>query len=157
MQEVKGYHGEWTMGSPGGWEYQPIAILKNDLAPRAAVDKMNQALLNLGYQAFLQIQEDMNRKAIEMGFTYLLGPIMITLRPRLLTMDHIAELRQYAKNLWQDALKLEELWRAGQLDQLVQIGIEEKELAMKQPWRGSPALMVSDGLFSFGADLMKEN
>jgi hypothetical protein len=31
---------------------------------------------------------------------------------------------------------------------------EEKELALDQPWRGSPALMVSDGLFSFGADLM---
>jgi hypothetical protein len=27
-------------------------------------------------------------------------------------------------------------------------------MALSQPWRGSPALMVSDGLFSFGADLM---
>jgi hypothetical protein len=51
---------------------------------------------------------------------------------------------------------LEELWREGKLDHLVQVGREEKELAMKQPWRGSPALMVSDGLFSFGADLMNE-
>ena len=91
-----------------------------------------------------------------MGFTYLLGPIMISLRARLLTKEHIAELKQYAHNLWQDGVKLEALWREGKLDHLVQLGIEEKELALKQPWRGSPALMVSDGLFSFGADLMNE-
>jgi hypothetical protein len=29
-------------------------------------------------------------------------------------------------------------------------------LARIQPWRGNPGLMVSDGLFSFGADLMNE-
>ena len=27
MRLVKGYHGEWNMGSPGGWEYQRIAQL----------------------------------------------------------------------------------------------------------------------------------
>ena len=27
MRAVKGYHGEWNMGSPGGWEYQRIAQL----------------------------------------------------------------------------------------------------------------------------------
>ncbi|NIR16865.1 MAG: hypothetical protein GWN86_24275, partial [Desulfobacterales bacterium] len=138
-----------NVGSGGG--IQPLAILKNNMTPRAAVDKINEGLLKLGYEAFVQIQNEVNKKAIEMGFTYLLGPIMISLRPRLLTMDHIGELRQYARNLWQDALKLEELWRQGELDHLVQVGAEEKELALKQPWRGSPALMVSDGLFSFGA------
>ena len=141
-----------NVGSGGG--IQPLAILKNDMTPRVAVEKINEGLLKLGYEAFVEIQNEVNKKAIEMGFTYLLGPIMISLRPRLLTMDHIGELRQYARNLWQDALKLEELWREGELDHLVQVGPEEKELALKQPWRGSPALMVSDGLFSFGADLM---
>ena len=38
----------------------------------------------------------------------------------------------------------------------IQIGAEEKQLALSQPWQGSPALMVSDGLFSFGADLQDE-
>jgi hypothetical protein len=142
-----------NVGSGGG--IQPLAVLKNDMTPGVAVEKINEALLQLGYEAFVEIQNEVNKKAIEMGFTYLLGPIMISLRPRLLTMDHIGELRQYARNLWQDAIKLEELWRGGELDHLVQAGPEEKELALKQPWRGSPALMVSDGLFSFGADLMK--
>ena len=141
-----------NVGSGGG--IQPLAILKNDMRPRVAVEKINESLMKLGYEAFVEIQNEVNQKAIEMGFTYLLGPIMITLRPRLLTKDHIDELRQYARNLWQDALKLEELWREGELDHLVQVGPEERELALKQPWRGSPALMVSDGLFSFGADLM---
>ncbi len=141
-----------NVGSGGG--IQPLAILKGDMVSRAAVDKINQALYKLGYEAFVQIQNEVNRKAIEMGFTYLLGPIMITLRPRLLTIDHIADLRQYAHNLWHDAIILEELWRKGELDDVVQVAEEERELALKQPWRGSPGLMVSDGLFSFGADLM---
>ena len=91
-----------------------------------------------------------------MGFTYLLGPIMTSLRPRLLTEAHLMELRQYAVHLWQDAMKLENLWRDGQLDDVVLIGEEERQLALNQPWQGSPALMVSDGLFSFGADLIDE-
>jgi len=143
-----------NVGSGGG--IQPIAILKSDMPPGQAVDRINQALSRLGYEAYEQIQNEVNKKAIEMGFTYLLGPIMVTLRPRLLTENHLAELRQYAGNLWQDAVKLEGLWREGKLDDVIHVGEEEKELAISQPWRGSPALMVSDGLFSFGADLMSE-
>jgi hypothetical protein len=141
-----------NVGSGGG--IQPIAILKDAMSPRAAVDKINQSLFKLGYKTLVQIQDEVNQKALEMGFTYLLGPIKIALRPRLLTVDHMAELRQYSRHLWQDAMELEKLWRAGQLDNVVHLGEEEKKLAMDQPWKGSPALMVSDGLFSFGADLM---
>jgi len=115
-----------NVGSGGG--VQPVALLRSDMTPCAAVDTINQALFQLGYQAFAQIQDEINRKAIEMGFTYLLG----------------------------DATKMEEIWRAGKLDDVVWVAEEEKELALDQPWRGSPALMVSDGLFSFGADLMDE-
>jgi hypothetical protein len=142
-----------NVGSGGG--VQPLAILRSHMTPRSAVDQINQALIKLGYQTFVQIQDEVNRKAVEMGFTYLLGPIMIPLRPRLLTAAHLTELRRYASHLWQDAVKLEGLWRAGQLDDLVHVGEEERALALSQPWQGSPALMVSDGLFSFGADLMK--
>jgi len=143
-----------NVGSGGG--VQPIAILKRNMAPRAAVNKINQALSKLGYRAFTQIQDEINRKAVEMGFTYLLGPIMMTLRPRLLTVNHLADLNRYAHNLWQDAVKLEQFWREGQLDHVVKISEEERELALIQPWQGRPALMVSDGLFSFGADRIKE-
>jgi hypothetical protein len=143
-----------NVGSGGG--IQPLAVLQSEISPDKAVDKINEALLKLGFEAFQQIQEEINRQAIDMGFTYLLGPILVTPRPRLLTVGHLADLRRYADNLWQDALKLEALWRRQQLDDVVQIGEEEKELAMSQPWQGSPALMVSDGLFSFGADLLDE-
>ena len=143
-----------NVGSGGG--IQPLAILKSKIGVREAVDKINLCLLKLGYEAYMQIQDEISQKAIEMGFTYLLGPIMITLRPRVLTEEHLVELRNYGGNLWKDAVELEELWRAGQLDEVARVGREEKELAMSQPWRGSPALMVSDGLFSFGADLMNE-
>jgi hypothetical protein len=143
-----------NVGSGGG--VQPLAVLKSHMTTSAAVERINRVLSQLGYQAFAQIQDEVNRKAVEMGFTYLLGPIMIALRPRLLTIDHIRDLRGYARNLWHDAAKLEELWGAGNLDDVVRVSEEEKELALNQPWQGRPALMVSDGLFSFGADLMNE-
>jgi hypothetical protein len=144
-----------NVGSGGG--VQPLAVLKGDMKPRVAVDRINQALSKLGYGHFMQIQRDVNKEAIDMGFTYLLGPIMITLRPRLLTEEHLSELRNYARALWQDALSLEKIWRQGDLDHVVKISREEKELALSQPWRGTPALMVSDGLFSFGADLIRKD
>jgi len=143
-----------NVGSGGG--IQPLAILKSGGTVRAAVNRINRSLSKLGYEAFDQIQNEVNQKAVEMGFTYLLGPIMIMLRPRLLTLDQLADLGKYAHNLWQDAVKLEEVWRAGHLDDVVRVGEQEKEWALNQPWRGSPALMVSDGLFSFGADLVNE-
>jgi hypothetical protein len=141
-----------NVGSGGG--IQPLAVLGNDISPLSAVQKINDALMKLGYQGFVQIQEEVNQRAIDTGFTYLLGPITVSLRPRLLTLDHISELKRYARTLWHDAIKLEKLWRAGKLDNVAQVGEEERELAIKQPWQGSPALMVSDGLFSLGADLM---
>ena len=143
-----------NVGSGGG--IQPIAVLKSREHPREAVDGINESLFKLGYKAYSQIQAEIDEKAVEMGLTYLLGPIRIMLRPRLLTLGHVAELERYAFNLWHDAVRLEEFWRAGLLDDLVLLGEEERELALSQPWQGSPALMVSDGLFSFGADLMNE-
>jgi hypothetical protein len=143
-----------NVGSGGG--VQPIAVLQKDTNTRRAVDEVNQALQKLGYAAYSQIKEEIDQRALDVGFTYLDGPIMITLRPRILTMDQIAELEQYAHDLWQDALMLEDRWRRGGLEDLVQIGQQEKELALEQPWEGSPALMVSDGLFSFGADVIDQ-
>ncbi|UCF56647.1 MAG: hypothetical protein JSW15_11335, partial [Deltaproteobacteria bacterium] len=32
MKTVKGYHGEWNMGSPGGWDYQRIAQILGKMA-----------------------------------------------------------------------------------------------------------------------------
>jgi hypothetical protein len=32
LQAIKGYHGEWNMGSPGGWEYQRISQLLGKMA-----------------------------------------------------------------------------------------------------------------------------
>ena len=32
MEKVKGYHGEWNMGSPGGWDYQRIAQILGKMA-----------------------------------------------------------------------------------------------------------------------------
>lgn len=142
-----------NVGSGGGG--QPVALLKSELSYRVAVDRINEALLKLGFNGYMEIQEHIEALAMALGFTYLRGPIRILMRPRLLTREQIAELRIYAQNLWKDSVALETLWRQGQLDDYVHIGEEERKLATMQPWAGGPALMVSDGLFSFGADLLQ--
>jgi hypothetical protein len=91
-----------------------------------------------------------------MGHTYLQGATPTTLRPRIITKKHLTYLQKYSANLWDDLLKLEKIWQEGKLDRVVQMGKGEAEIARMQPWGGSPALIATDGLFSFGADLMNE-
>ena len=84
---------------------------------------------------------------------YLLGPIMCTLRPRIITPAHVEQLKIYAQNLWRDALTLERLWLEGKLSKYVQISAEEEIIAKAAPWQGKPALIAADGLFGFYENL----
>ena len=91
-----------------------------------------------------------------MDFTYLLGPIKIALRPRLITMEQMKAVMDYGNKLWTDCLILEQMWRQGELNQFIKIEEEELEIARMQPWEGSPAIIASDGLFNFGAEPITE-
>jgi hypothetical protein len=71
------------------------------------------------------------------------------LRPRIITEAHVGQLREYARNLWGDALTLERLWLDGKITKYVQISPEEEAIARLAPWEGRPALIAADGLFSF--------
>ena len=42
-----------------------------------------------------------------MEFTYLLGPVKIALRPRVVTKDQMRAVMQYGNKLWSDCLELE--------------------------------------------------
>ena len=89
--------------------------------------------------------------AMEHRFTYLLGPIKIALRPRLITDEQIKALAVYTDAIWDDCREMEKMWIQGELDDLVDIEEEELDIARMQPCGGSPAIFASDGLFSFGA------
>ena len=140
-----------NVGSGGG--AQSTAILRSNISMREAIDKINEVILSLGFDLVSKLQNEVNRKAIQMGYVYLLGPIMSTLRPRIITLKHLSELQVYAKNLWDDVKKLEVLWQEGKLTQYIQISKEEEDIARLAPWQGSPALIASDGLFSFGGSI----
>jgi hypothetical protein len=140
-----------NVGSGGG--NQSVAILKTDTPVREAVSRINDAIIELGYATVMEIQAAVDQKGMELGHTYLQGPTLTTLRPRIITLEHLDLLRIYSKNLWNDLILLERMWREGELDHVVQIGEREEEIARMQPWGGSPALAASDGLFSFGAHL----
>ena len=101
----------------------------------------------------MEIQKETDQKGLELGHSYLKGPTPITLRPRIITQNHLVALQEYSVNLWNDLLKLEKMWIEGKLDHVVELGEGEAEVAQMQPWRGSQALIASDGLFSFGAHL----
>jgi hypothetical protein len=55
--------------------------------------------------------------------------------------------------MWSDCLTLEKMWLSGGLDNIVNIEPEELEIARLQPWGGTPAILASDGLFSFDTSL----
>ncbi len=136
-----------NVGSGGGT--QSFALLQSDLHLQEADDLFNRALEKFSPRLFLEIQEEVNHRAVEMGFTYLPGPIPTSLKPRLLKWQHLAGLRHYAQHLWRDAQILEKWWRQGKLEDVAPITPEEKALARLAPWEGRPALMVSDGLYNF--------
>ena len=89
--------------------------------------------------------------AVRELFTYLLGPIRIALRPRVVTTGQLEALKAYCAAMWADSLTLEKMWQAGELNDYIAIEEEELAIARLQPWRGGPAIFAADGLFSFGA------
>jgi hypothetical protein len=141
-----------NVGAGGGG--QAVAILKTDISVREAVRRINHAIIELGFSTVMEIQQEVDERGLELKHTYLKGPTPTTLRPRIISPGQLDALREYSANLWSDLLKLEKWWHAGKLNHLVQMGEGEEEIARLQFWGGSPALIASDGLFSFGADLM---
>ena len=106
-------------------------------------------LVKLGFDFIAQLQDEIDKKSIDIGNTYLLGPLMSTLRPRIITTEHIEQIKAYSQHLWNDAVKLEGLWRQGKLANYSQITQEEEEIAKLAPWQGGIALIAADGLFNF--------
>lgn len=138
-----------NVGSGGG--VQCLAVLRDSVSVGEATKRINEAVFNLGTDAVGEIREWTNRMAVEHGLTYLLGPIMTALRPRLVTPEQLDALQAYSRNLWNDCKVLEEGWRKGEIVEMLDENEEAREIFRLQPWQGSPALIASDGLFGFGA------
>ena len=140
-----------NVGSGGG--VQPLAVLRSGIGVGDATKRINEAILNMDYGDVLGAIELQQRMAVDHQFTYLLGPIKIALRPRVITMNQIKALETYCAGIWSDCRTLEKMWLSGELGVIVNIEPEELEIVQSQPWRGSPAIFASDGLFSFGAHI----
>ena len=138
-----------NVGSGGG--VQPIAILQGKIPVGEATRRINEAVCELGYEPVAEIRQELNAAAEKNGLIYLLGPIMTALRPRLVTLQQIEALQAYSRNLWKDCMLMEELWLEGNLTDIFQHSPKSEEIYRLQPWKGSPALIASDGLFGFGA------
>jgi hypothetical protein len=139
-----------NVGSGGG--VQPLAVLGSDITVREAVNRINEAISGMEYADVFGVVEMQKKMAMDHNFTYLLGPIKIALRPRVITTHQLEALSSYCSAMWSDCLTLEKMWLSGELDEIVNIEDEELEIARLQPWGGSPAIIASDGLFSFGAN-----
>jgi hypothetical protein len=138
-----------NVGSGGG--FQPLAVLRSDASIRDAVHRINDTIMDMDAGDLLQVVEERDKMAMDCEFTYLLGPVRIALRPRLITTGQVQALRRYGEKLWADCLTLENMWLAGELDEFVNIEEEELEIARMNPWGGLAAIIASDGLFDFGA------
>jgi hypothetical protein len=137
-----------NVGSGGG--VQPLAVLRSDISIKEAVDRINHSILKMNFDDLFQAVEMQKKMSLDHEFTYLLGPIKIALRPRVLTSQQLSALERYCAEMWSDCLTLEKMWLAGELDKMIHISEEELELARMQPWRGGTAVFASDGLFNFG-------
>jgi hypothetical protein len=138
-----------NVGSGGG--VQPMAVLRSRMSVREAVNRINDAIVSMGYADVRQVVDLQEELALEHRFTYLLGPIRIALRPRIIAPGHLDALEHYGKAMWGDCLTLEKMWLAGELDEYVDMEEEELAISRSQKWGGGPAVFASDGLFSFGA------
>ena len=138
-----------NVGSGGG--VQPLGVLQSDMSVRDAVASINETIMEISHGELAEVMALQQRMALDEKFTYLLGPIRIALRPRVVTHGQLASLAGYCEKMWQDCLTLEKMWLAGELDHIVKIEPEELEIARWNPWQGSSAIIASDGLFSFGA------
>ena len=139
-----------NVGSGGG--VQPLAVLKSNQTVGQAVDQINRAIAALHYSDLKAVEDEQNHLALAAKFTYLLGPIKIALRPRIITGEQLNALNAYGRAMWNDSLKLEQMWQTGELDAYIDIEEEELEIARLQPWQGGPAIFAADGLFGFGAE-----
>jgi hypothetical protein len=137
-----------NVGSGGGT--QPLAVIKGSADTRPVVRAMNKTVLSLGAAALAEIKAEVDELSMAMGNTYLLGPIPLAMRPRVLNESQISALNQYGLALWKDCVTLAGLWREGKLGRVAQITDAEREVAELAPWNGQTAMMASDGLFSFG-------
>ncbi len=140
-----------NVGSGGG--VQPLAVLESGTDVGDAVKRINDAFLAMPYGEVCELVDMQKKMAMDHEFTYLLGPIKIALRPRVLTEGQLNALETYGLALWKDCLTLEKMWLSGELDDIVKIEEEELDIARSQPWGGSPAIIASDGLFGFGAEM----
>ena len=138
-----------NVGSGGG--VQPLAILNAEMTVAEAVRRINRTIADLPYQDLKSIEDEQKQMALDAKFTYLLGPIKIALRPRIITAQQLDSLMSYGRAMWTDSLQLERMWLAGELDEYIDIEDEELEIARLQPWQGGPAIFAADGLFGFGA------
>ncbi|KPJ82367.1 MAG: hypothetical protein AMS17_18985 [Spirochaetes bacterium DG_61] len=138
-----------NVGSGGG--VQPLAVLRSEQSVFDAARLINDTIASMEYGSVLEVVEEQKKMALEHGLIYLLGPIKMALRPRLITESQLDSLKRYSVALWNDCLTLEEMWLEGELEEIVKIDPEELEIIRLQPWRGTPAILASDGLFNFGA------
>lgn len=152
-QEIFGFLGRYggvptNVGSGGG--VQPLAVLPAGVDGLQAAREINQAVLRADPKKLGDIVAMQDRMALDERFTYLLGPIPIALRPRLLSAGQLSALQRYGRRIWDDCRVLERMWLQGELDHMMTIDQEELDIARSNPWHGSPAIIASDGLFSFG-------
>lgn len=138
-----------NVGSGGG--VQPLAVIRSPMSIAEASKRINEIILNMDYSEVLDVVEHQKKLAMDYQFTYLLGPIKIALRPRLITGDQMKALTGYCAGIWVDCLTLEKMWLSGELELRLNMEPEELQIVQSQLWRGTPAIFASDGLFSFGA------
>ncbi len=132
-----------NVGSGGG--VQPLAVFPAGTDIGEEIQKMNSIICNAGYDRVREVIEQQKKMALGHRFTYLLGPIRIAIRPRLIRTDQLKALARYCRCIWKDCLVLEKMWYEGRLGLKIDMDPDELAITHSQPWKGSATMNLPAG------------
>jgi len=133
-----------NVGAGGGG--QAMVGLISKYTPHEAMNMVNEALFSMGFGAVLGLFKKAMEAAFNKGLIYKDRAYPIGLTPRFITKDQMTALSYVALDLWDDLVILEEMWREGRLDDVVQVPDNQREIIQASPWEGGPAIVAADCL-----------
>lgn len=129
---------------------QPLACVPGGADTKYSEEKLNKIIAALKPKDVTDILGQLNEKSQELGLKTVGNGLDMMLRPRLMNEIQLTAFSVYAFTLRADCLALAKAWCEGELDGVIELPAEEKELAMLAPWDGQVSLTALTGLYVFG-------
>lgn len=134
-------------------EFNSMAILRSNIPVKTAVERINRIILDLDFDFVDGILAELTSKHLTvLGNNADYKKIHYLLAPKIVSQNYVNQLKEYSKNLWYDALLLENLYTQSGLDKYIRVSTEQKTLIKSMPWQRNPAILQIEGSFNISED-----